>query len=169
MTTPKLSADTFDEFEIALRDFGSTLYDGLADDDDPLGHCLIVGPDGMNMMAIDGGMLAPENLRDLFMGVCAEIVKAKATWIGWLLSAYEVDVEPGGPPPPSNFADDPRRVEVFQSIAVQAEGYIAHKALILRSPSRLDDWKPETYERSPQVGIPQRALIAVRDGLAPTL
>lgn len=157
-------SETFEEFEKSLLEFGSTAYDGLADDDDPMGHCHIVGEDGdVTVMAIAGDMFAPENLKTLFMGVCAEIVKTKAIRVGWLVSAYKVT--PGdGPPPPANFADDPRRVEVYECMIVEADRVAAHQALILRSPSRVGDWESKDYAKNPYIEIPQRALATVARG-----
>lgn len=154
-----LDTDTFEKFEKSLLAFGSLQYDGLDEDDDPLGHCLIVAEDGgLTMMAIDSGMLAPEKMQELFIGVCGTIIKEKAVRIGWLLSMYEVDMKRGDPPPTANFADDPRRIEVFQATAVEADRVAAHIAPILRNPSRVGDWKPKDHKRNPYVEIPQKAL-----------
>lgn len=159
-----LASDNFEVFEKSLLEFGGIQYDGLADDDDPLGHCLIVGKDGLNMMAIDSGMLAPENLKGLIVGVCTEIMKARAERIGWLLSAFEVDLSQGGGPPMANFADDPRRVEVFNAIAIEHDRVDEWKAPILRSPSRIGDWeKREPTGRNPYIQMPQKALAIVAE------
>lgn len=160
-----MDTDTFEKFEQSMLDFGAIQYDGLADDDDPLGHCLVIGQDDkMTMIAIDGGMLAPENLKSLILGICATIVEEKATRIGWLLPAYKIaNIEPGDPPPAANFADDDRAVEVFRCMTVEADRVSEYEAPILRNPSRLGPWEPKEVTRNPYVLIPQRALSIVAE------
>lgn len=161
-----LDARNFDAFSLSLREYGSKQYDGLPDDDDPLGQAIIVPPEGgVTMMAITPGMFAPENLKALFMGVVGAIVKESAVHMGWLVSAYGIDTSEDNSPPPPNFADDPRRFEVFRAIAISHAKVEAFVAPVLRGPSRVGDWEVDKkIDGDPYIEIPKRAFATVARG-----
>lgn len=158
--------NTFEKFEQGMLGFGAIQYDGLPDDDDPFGHSVIVGADNqVTMMAIDLGMLSPENLPTTIMGVCATVAKERAVRVGWLLSAYKIDAtkEPDRPPA-RNFAEDDRAIEVFRCIVIEADRVSEHEAPINRSPSKVGDWAAKTPSPGPFVTFPQKALRIITEG-----
>lgn len=157
-----MNTKTFEEFEQSMLDFGATQYDGVPDDDDPLAHAFIVGADDqVTLMAITPDMFAPNNLKALILGVCAEIQKYKAVRLAWLLPAYKINTEGDDRPLPANFADDDRAIEVFRCVTIDIERVSEQEALVLRGPSRLGPWEEKKASSSPYVDLPQKALALV--------
>jgi hypothetical protein len=159
----EMETDTFEKFEASMKEFGRTQYDGLADDDDPLAHAMIVSKDdGITMVGITLDMMAPGNKQTLILGICQQIAEAEAVRLGWLLPAYKIIPTEGDTrPPAANFADDDRAIEVFRCIVIDAERTAGYEALVKRNPSRLEPWVPRGTAGGLFVDLPQRALKAV--------
>lgn len=163
---PRMKTDNFEDFEKSMLEFGAFQYDGLADDDDPLAHAVIVDPDGgVTMMAITLDMMTPANKPSLILGVCTRIVEVKAVRMAWLVPAYKIAPAPGdNRPPAANFADDDRAVEVFNCWTLDADRASAQEAVVKRNPSGLEPWESRgAPTRGTFVEVPQRALKIVAE------